>query len=110
MRCSPARWSHSDRGDPLALAGVTVLLPTRRSVRAFRDVLVERLGGDAAILPAIRPIGDIDEEDQLLDPLAETGADRLALPPAIAPLARRLALTRLTLAWAPGAAPPSAAA
>ena len=90
----------SPGGDPLALADVTVLLPTRRSVRAFRDVLADRLGGDAAILPVIRPIGDVDEEERLLDPLAETGADHLALPPPLPPLARRLTLTRLILAWA----------
>lgn len=85
--------------DPLALAGVTVLLPTRRAVRAFREVLVHRLGGAAAILPVIRPIGDADEEDHLLDPGVETGADRLVLPPAIGRLPRQLALTELTLAW-----------
>jgi ATP-dependent helicase/nuclease subunit B len=91
--------------DPLALAGVTVLLPTRRAVRAFGDVLAARLGSDrdgAAILPAIRPIGDIDEDEALLDPTIEDGADALALPQAIAPLTRRLALTRLTLLWATG--------
>ena len=88
-----------DRSDPLALAAATVLLPTRRAVRAFRDELIARLGGDAAILPAIRPIGDIDEGDDLLDPLSEAGADRLVQPPALSRLARHLALTRLTLAW-----------
>ncbi len=87
------------RDDPLSLAGVTVLLPTRRAVRALRETLIEKLGGDAAILPAIRPIGDASEEDHLLDPGAETAAERLALPPAIGRLARQLALTRLTLAW-----------
>ena len=58
--------------DPLALADATVFLPTRRAVRAFRDALIERLGGAAAILPRIRPIGDVDEEDHLLDPSLET--------------------------------------
>ena len=90
-----------DRADPLAVAGVTVLLPTRRAVRAFADHLAARLGPEAALLPAIRPIGDIDEEDHLLDSAAaETAAERLILPATIAPLTRRLALTRLTLAWA----------
>lgn len=87
-------------GNPLALAAVTILLPTRRSVRALSDLLVQRLGGDAAILPVIRPIGDIDEEDHLLDPSASLASDPLVLPPAISPLTRRLALTRLTLGWA----------
>jgi ATP-dependent helicase/nuclease subunit B len=85
--------------DPLRLADATVYLPTRRAVRAFRDLLIERLGGNAAILPAIRPLGDVSEEDQLLDPAVEDPADRLALPQAIPPLARRLVLARLTLAW-----------
>lgn len=85
--------------DPLDLAGVTVLLPTRRSVRAFRDALVKRIG-EAAILPVIRPIGDVDEEDHLLDSAVESTADRLAPPPSISPLTRQLALTRLTLKWA----------
>lgn len=85
--------------DPLAIADATILLPTRRAVRAFREILAERLGGDAVILPRIRPIGDIDEEDHLLSPAIVEGGDRLLLPEAISPLARRLALTQLTLAW-----------
>ena len=52
-----------DRSDPVALADITVYLPTRRAVRSFRDVLFERLGGDAAILPRVRPIGDVDEDE-----------------------------------------------
>ena len=63
-----------DRDDPLALAGVTVLLPTRRAVRAFREVLVRHLDGEAAILPTIRPIGDVDEEEHLLAPSSEPAA------------------------------------
>lgn len=86
-------------GDALALADITILLPTRRAVRALREVLIERLGGAAVILPTIRPIGDVDEEDHLLSLSAEAPADRLALPPAITTLARHLALTRLTLEW-----------
>jgi len=87
------------RGDPLALAEVTILLPTRRAVRSFREVLIERLGGQAAILPCIRPIGDVDEEDHLLSPVMESDLDRLALPLSISRLARHLALTNLALQW-----------
>lgn len=87
------------REDPLALAGVTVLLPTRRAVRAFRETLIDRLGAEAAILPVIRPIGDADEEDHLLDASVEAGAERLVLPAAIGQLPRQLALAELTLAW-----------
>lgn len=85
--------------DPLALAEISILVPTRRAVRALREVLIDQLGGRAAILPQIRPIGDVDEEDHLLAPAAETNADRLALPLSISRLARHLALTNLTLQW-----------
>ncbi len=88
-----------DRKDPLALAGVTILLPTRRAARAFADCLLVHLDADAAILPAIRTIGDVDEEAHLLAPSAEPAAQRLALPAAVSPLERRLALTQMTLAW-----------
>ena len=56
-RCSLAGSVAFDRDDPLALAGVTVLLPTRRAVRAFRDVLIRqprRRCGDPAGHPADR--------------------------------------------------------
>jgi ATP-dependent helicase/nuclease subunit B len=46
-------------GDPLALADATVFLPTRRAVRAFREALIERLGGGTAILPRMLPVGDV---------------------------------------------------
>lgn len=84
--------------DPIDMAGVTILLPTRRAARAFRDELIHRLGG-TAILPAIRPIGDVDEDEQIFDTPPEDTADRLLLPRAISPLSRRLALTELVLAW-----------
>ena len=37
--------------DPLALAQATIYLPTRRACRLARDVFLDRLGTDAAILP-----------------------------------------------------------
>jgi ATP-dependent helicase/nuclease subunit B len=86
-----------DRSEPLALADLTVFLPTRRAVRAFRDAIGARLGD--AILPQVRPLGDIDEDDLLFATPDETTAERLTLPPAIPFLSRHLALTRLILAW-----------
>jgi ATP-dependent helicase/nuclease subunit B len=87
------------RNDPLALADLTILLPTRRAMRALRDVFVTKLGSGAAILPVIRTIGDIDEEDHLLAVSPEANADLLVLPEAISRLSRHLHLTQLTLAW-----------
>ncbi len=88
--------------DPLELARATLYLPTRRACRLARDVFLDRLGTDAAILPRIVPLGDIDE-DEIAFAEAATGAlaeAALALPKAIEPLERRLLLAELILQWA----------
>ncbi len=81
--------------DPLDWARLTVLLPTRRAGRAFRDLCLARAETDAAILPLIRPIGDVDED--LID-LDIDDADP-EVPPAIAPFDRLLVLTKLVQGW-----------
>jgi ATP-dependent helicase/nuclease subunit B len=88
--------------EPLALAKATLFLPTRRACRLARDAFLDVLKDDAAILPRIVPIGDIDE-DEIAFAEAATGdiaADALALPEALAPLERRLLLTQLIRKWA----------
>ena len=59
--------------DPLALAAATLYLPTRRACRLARDLFLDVLGGDAAILPRIVAIGDVDE-DEIAFAEAATGA------------------------------------
>lgn len=83
------------RDDPLALADVTIYLPTRRAARALAGALLDEVGGSAALLPRIRPLGDVDDDpaEGLLDP-----AD-LDLPHAIAPAERLVGLARLVLDW-----------
>jgi ATP-dependent helicase/nuclease subunit B len=91
-----------DADDPLTLARVTLYLPTRRACRLARDVFLDVLGKDAAILPHMTPIGDIDE-DEIAFADAATGdiaEDALAVPEALEPLERRLLLARLVSAWA----------
>jgi ATP-dependent helicase/nuclease subunit B len=88
--------------DPLALAAVTLYLPTRRACRLARDTFLGVLQHDAAVLPRIVAIGDIDE-DEIAFAEAATGAvaaDALALPPALGGLERRLLLARLITEWA----------
>jgi ATP-dependent helicase/nuclease subunit B len=80
--------------NPLALAGTTILLPTRRAVRTLSEAFARRLGG-AAILPQIRPLGDVDEDDFSFD----ASTYDLFLPPAIAPVRRRLLLAALIERW-----------
>jgi ATP-dependent helicase/nuclease subunit B len=80
--------------DPLALAEVTIYLPTRRATRALAETFAKVMGG-AALLPSIRPLGDIDEDEFLFDPDSED----LILAPAIAPIRRRLLLATLVKRW-----------
>jgi ATP-dependent helicase/nuclease subunit B len=84
--------------NPLALADVTILVPTRRAARALAEAFVERSPG-MAVLPRIRPIGDVDEAEHLLAPDAGDAFDRLALPPAMSRLERQLTLARLVRQW-----------
>jgi ATP-dependent helicase/nuclease subunit B len=88
--------------DPLELARATLYLPTRRACRLAREVFLDQLKGDAAILPRIVALGDLDE-DEIAFAQAATGElaeAALALPPAIEPLERRLLLAELILKWA----------
>src|SRR5580704_11168825 len=88
--------------DPLALASATLFLPTRRACRLARDTFLQGLKDDAAILPRIVPIGDIDEDELAFAEAAsgDIAADALALPQALDGLERRLLLTRLISQWA----------
>jgi ATP-dependent helicase/nuclease subunit B len=88
--------------DPLALAAVTLYLPTRRACRLARDAFLDALTIDAAILPRIVAIGDIDEDELAFAEMAAgaIAADALALPPALGGLERRLLLAQLVRKWA----------
>ena len=88
-------------GDPLALAAATLYLPTRRACRLARDVF-STCARDAAILPRIVPIGDVDE-DELAFAEAASGGNAgavLDLPPALGGLERKMLLAELILKWA----------
>lgn len=86
--------------DPAALPGVTVLLPTRRACHALRDAFLRLSDGRPTLLPVMRPIGDV-EEDELVLALADQtwegdgAAAVLDLPPALSPLRRRVLLAQL---------------
>src|SRR4029077_3776709 len=88
--------------DPLALAAATLYLPTRRACRLASDAFLDVLKDDAAILPRIVAIGDIDEDEIAFAEAAsgDIAADALALPEALGGLERRLLLTNLIGAWA----------
>ena len=83
-------------GDPLKLAEATIYVPTRRAARALRSVFVDRLGGNTAILPTIRPLGEFDEDAALFE---SGSSDDLVLDPPIGDMDRVLLLSPLVRAW-----------
>jgi len=76
--------------DPFALSDALVLLPNRRAARGLMDAFAARLGG-AALLPTIRPLGDLDDDPDVW------GAEPIAfnVPASIAPTRQRLELANL---------------
>ena len=54
---------HQAGKDPLKLADMLVLLPTRRACRYLREAFPRVIGAPAALLPRMRPIGDLDETE-----------------------------------------------
>lgn len=88
--------------NPLGLADITLLLPTRRATRALQDAFLKHAGTRALIVPRIRAIADGEDELTLLSGLAglsTLATDDADARPAISPLERRLILTKLVLAW-----------
>jgi ATP-dependent helicase/nuclease subunit B len=83
-----------DTRDPFALADTTILVPTRRAVRTLSDSFARNLGG-SALLPQIRPLGDIDEDELLFGMTSED----FSLPPVVDPVRRRLQLAALVERW-----------
>jgi ATP-dependent helicase/nuclease subunit B len=90
------------RANPERLAQATLYLPTRRAGRMAREVFLDVLKTDAAVLPRIIALGDIDEDELAFAEEAEPygGAAPLDVPPKLGELDRRLTLARLVAAWA----------
>src|SRR5687767_176523 len=70
--------------DPFALADVTLYLPTRRAARAIRERFLAHLGRPL-LLPKIRTLGDIDEDES-----ATLDLDTPELPAAASAMERKL--------------------
>ncbi len=85
-------------GNPMGLAEMRVLLPTRRAGRALAEAFLRQSEGRAMILPRVIPIGDVDEEELAITEagLADAGGLDTDLPPTI-PGLRRLALLARTI-------------
>ena len=100
--------------EPEALAGVTVLVPTRRARRSLTEAFLRLSHGRALLLPKMIALGDLDEDEILFaggfDPEGGAlGEDTLGVPEAVSGLRRQLLLSRLVLARNGGTSPDQAA-
>jgi ATP-dependent helicase/nuclease subunit B len=87
---------------PETLSDAVILLPNRRAARAFTAALSKQAGGRPILLPQVRPLGDLEEDEPPFAP-GELGLD---LPPAIAPLTRRFEMARMIVEdFRPGLSP-----
>src|SRR5580704_13585402 len=77
-------------GDIFRLADARIFLPTRRATLHLRDAFLRLIETKAALLPRMSPLGDIDEEELFF---ADADIDP-TIPPAIAPLRRKMLLAQ----------------
>ncbi|MGB1539477.1 MAG: hypothetical protein ACPG80_00810, partial [Rickettsiales bacterium] len=64
--------------DPMALANIRVLLPTRRAIKSLKEAFLKLSHGKPMLLPQMQPVGDVDEEELALTSLiAEQQAELL---------------------------------
>ncbi|WP_341760112.1 double-strand break repair protein AddB [Candidatus Endowatersipora endosymbiont of Watersipora subatra] len=80
--------------DPLALARVTIWLPTRRSVRKLQGEILSKLDSNSAVLPNIRALSEPQEETFLFTDQSSLNHVSVSL------IDRQLILGRLIHSWA----------
>lgn len=79
---------------PEALADVILFLPTRRSCRIVQETFLSLSNNKAILLPKIRAIGDVDEEDLDFD-LPDQSELKTSIKPAINKVKRKILLAKL---------------
>ncbi|MBQ9234954.1 MAG: PD-(D/E)XK nuclease family protein [Alphaproteobacteria bacterium] len=80
--------------NPLALSEALILLPNRRACRSLSEAFVRLNGMNPTLLPQMRAIGDI-REDEMLFFSPQLAEEFLQIPPVISPLERTLLLMKL---------------
>ncbi|HXI86920.1 MAG TPA: hypothetical protein VNH64_05645, partial [Parvularculaceae bacterium] len=79
-------------GDPITLADTRIFVPTRRASRALTEAFAAASAGRSSLLPQIHALGDIDEDELLLE--AGEEIEMADLPPAVSPMERRIVLAK----------------
>lgn len=84
------------RGRELELADVRVLLPNRRACKILAEAFVRRRGMTPTLLPRLQPIGDVDEDEIVLQD--GTTDDAAGLAPTIDETERLMLFMKIILA------------
>ena len=79
--------------DALALAAITVFLPTRRACWSLRGAFLRLSDGKPLLLPRLVPLNDMDDEEALFSTYSV--GETADIPPPISALKRQLMLARL---------------
>lgn len=88
------------------LARMIVLLPTRRACRSLRDTFLKLSGGLPVLLPRLRPLGDIDQDELEMQLAGLCGSAAMtSVPPAIPSVKRLFLLMELIGKWRPALIP-----
>lgn len=82
-------WNRT-QGDGFLLSKHLILLPTRRACRSLGAAFAKVSEGKPVLLPRIRPLGDVDEDE-----MAFVDQDFFDEPPALSPLKRQMMLAQL---------------
>jgi ATP-dependent helicase/nuclease subunit B len=77
------------KGDGAELSRTLILLPTRRACRNLGTAFARVAAGKPVLLPRMRPLGDVDEDE-----ITFADTESLDIPPALAPLKRLMLLTQ----------------
>ncbi len=82
--------------DPFGLADAIILVPHRRAIQAVSDAFLRRSGGGSVLLPEIRALGDVEDDEPLVPPGRAFGDEEAGddLPPAVGTLRRQLLLAQ----------------
>jgi len=88
---------------PENLTKPLIFLPSRRACRALREAFLRTSEGRSLLLPAIRPLGDMDEEELFFSNFDQEAPAELlsSIAPAVPPVKRRLMLSQLVLEHGP---------
>lgn len=85
---------HKYKDNPIGLSQLEIYLPNRRSCRSVSESFLKLTDGSVTILPRLTPIGDIDQDELLLNDMMPD----LSVTEPIQPLARQFLLAQLIMA------------